>query len=101
MNGRTQPALCIPTLFLRMRGLQSLFIGIMDTAYTAVLQVKEQATNPGTGEGGLVGQVNSYIGRNGIKILLKGVKAGAIQKVRLRYISVCDYYQENAHIASL
>ena len=64
-----------------------------DTAYTAVLKVKEQATNPGTGDGGIAGQVNAYIGRNGISILLKGVKAGAIQKVRIRYISVCDYFQ--------
>ncbi|HGY55393.1 MAG TPA: T9SS type A sorting domain-containing protein [Caldithrix abyssi] len=61
--------------------------------YRAVLKVKEQAVNPGTGEGGIAAEVNSYIGRNGIKIFLKNIKAGQIQKVRLRYISLCDYYQ--------
>ncbi|MDP4174820.1 MAG: VIT domain-containing protein [Bacteroidota bacterium] len=62
-------------------------------AYRAVLQVKEQSTNPGTGEGGVAAQVNSYIGKNGIKIYLKGIKAGMIQKVELHYISLCNYLQ--------
>jgi Ca-activated chloride channel homolog len=64
-----------------------------DTVYRAVLKVKEQATNPGTGEGGVAALVNDYIGRNGIKIFLKTVDAGSIQKVKLRYISLCDFYQ--------
>jgi hypothetical protein len=64
-----------------------------DKAYTAVLKVKEQATNPGTGEGGVAALVNKYIGRNGIKIFLKGIKAGQVQKTELRYISVCEYYE--------
>ena len=64
-----------------------------DKIYQAVLKVKEQAVNPGTGEGGIAGEVNNYIGRNGIKILLKGIKAGAIQKVELHYISRCNYYK--------
>jgi Ca-activated chloride channel family protein len=64
-----------------------------DNIYKAILKVKEQATNPGTGEGGVAALVNKYIGRNGIKIRLKGIQAGAIQKVRLHYISLLDYYQ--------
>ena len=60
--------------------------------YTAVLKVREQATNPGTGEGGVAALVNKYIGRNGIKIHIKGVAPGQVQKVELLYISNC-YYQ--------
>lgn len=63
-----------------------------DTTYTAVLKVKDQAVNPGTGEGGVAALVNRYIGRNGIKIFLKGIAPGTVQKVQLKYISVCDYY---------
>lgn len=66
-----------------------------DVVYKAVLQVKEQATNPGTGEGGLAAQVNNYIGRNGIKIYLKNIKAGMIQRIELHYVSLCDYYAGN------
>lgn len=66
-----------------------------DTTYKAVLKVKEQAVNPGTGEGGVASLVNKYIGRNGIKIHLKGIAPGAVQKVQLRYISICDYYMGN------
>ena len=61
--------------------------------YQAVLKVKEQATNPGTGEGGIAAEVNNYIGRNGIKIFLKGIKAEAIQKVELQYVNLCSYYK--------
>ena len=61
--------------------------------YQAILKVKEQAVNPGTGEGGIAAEVNKYIGRNGIKILLKGIQPGTIQKVELHYVSLCEYYQ--------
>ena len=61
--------------------------------YKAVLQVREQVVNPGTGEGGAAALVNQYIGRNGIKIMLKAIEPGAIQQVELRYITLCDYYQ--------
>ena len=63
-----------------------------DTLYKAILKVKEQAVNPGTGQGGIVAYLNEYIGRNGIKISLKGIPAGGIQKVQLHYISLSDYY---------
>ena len=61
-------------------------------AYQAVLKVQEQATNPGTGEGGVAAIVNSYIGRNGIKIALKDIPPGEIQKIQLDYIQPVDYY---------
>ncbi|MGE5430238.1 MAG: VIT domain-containing protein [Syntrophomonadaceae bacterium] len=64
-----------------------------DKPYRAVLKVKEQSTNPGTGEGGVAALVNSYIGRNGIKIQLKGIKAHSVQTIRLHYVSLLDYYQ--------
>lgn len=63
-----------------------------DQVYQAILKVKEQATNPGTGEGGVSAYVNNYIGRNGIKIHLKDIQPGEIQKVELSYISICEYY---------
>jgi len=63
-----------------------------DTVYRAVLKVREQATNPGTGEGGVIAEVNEYIGRNGIKVALRDIKPGDIQKVKLFYVSRCDYW---------
>jgi len=63
-----------------------------DKPYKAVLKVKEQATNPGTGEGGVAAEVNKYIGRNGIKVFLRGIPAGGIQRIMLKYISKCDFY---------
>lgn len=63
-----------------------------DKPYKAVLKVKEQAANPGTGEGGIAALVNTYIGRNGIKVMLRGIAAGGIQKIMLKYISKCDFY---------
>ncbi|MDZ7262139.1 MAG: VIT and VWA domain-containing protein, partial [candidate division KSB1 bacterium] len=64
-----------------------------DTLYKAVLKVQEQAVNPGTGEGGIAALINEYIGRNGIKIFLKNIPPGGIQKVQLHFISLCSYYQ--------
>jgi Ca-activated chloride channel homolog len=64
-----------------------------DVVFQAVLKVKEQVVNPGTGEGGVAAEVNNYIGTNGIKIALNNIGPGEIQKVELHYISQCDYYQ--------
>jgi len=66
-----------------------------DKLYKAVLKVKEQSTNPGTGEGGVAALVNSYIGANGIKIEFKGIQPGTTQKIELHYVSICDYYKGN------
>jgi Ca-activated chloride channel family protein len=59
------------------------------TVYTAVLKEREQAASPGTGEGGVAALVNDYIGRNGIKIKLKKIAPGNIQKIQLSYIQFC------------
>lgn len=62
-----------------------------DTMYQAVLKVKEQATNPGTGEGGIDALVNAYMGKNALRVLLPEVSGGAIQKTQMEYISLCTY----------
>ncbi|MBN2281067.1 MAG: VWA domain-containing protein [Candidatus Marinimicrobia bacterium] len=62
-----------------------------DIVYEAVLKVKEQAVNPGHGESDLAARVTKYIGNNGIKILLKGIKAQEIQRTELHYISTMDF----------
>jgi Ca-activated chloride channel family protein len=64
-----------------------------DTAYKAILKVREQSLNPGTGDGGVAALVNAYIGTNGIKFTLNGIKPGEIQRVELHYLSTCDYYK--------
>ncbi len=67
-----------------------------DSTFKALLKVREQVANPGTGEGGVVAEVNKYIGRNGIKIELKNIAPGSIQRVQLHYVSLCDYYRGKA-----
>jgi len=62
-----------------------------DEVYEAVLKVKEQAQNPGHGESDLAALVTKYIGNNGIKIMLKGIKANDIQRTELHYISTLDF----------
>lgn len=69
-----------------------LFYWYHDTCFQAVLKVKEQAVNPGTGEGGIAVELNKYLGRNGIKMHIKEIQPGAIQKVKLHFISLCKYY---------
>lgn len=64
-----------------------------DVCYQAVLKVKEQAVNPGTGEGGVAALINQYIGKNGIKVFLQDIPPSGIQKVQLHYISLCSYYE--------
>lgn len=62
-----------------------------DTLFQAVLRVQEQVITPGTGEGGVPAVINNYIGKNGLKIELKGIEPWTVQRVELHYISVCDY----------
>jgi len=62
-------------------------------AYQAVIEETEQALNPGTGEGGTAAEVNRYIDLNGISISLKSIGPGEIQRVRLDYIQLCDFFQ--------
>ncbi len=65
-----------------------------DQVYQAVLQVKEQSVNPGTGEGGMAALVNAYIGKNGIKVMLKDIQPHTLQKVELRYIQTATVQQD-------
>lgn len=64
-----------------------------DTTFKAILKVMPQIPNPGTGEGGIAALVNKYIGKNGLKLELKTIAPGAIQKVELHYISLLDYHK--------
>jgi Ca-activated chloride channel family protein len=64
-----------------------------DTTFEAVLEVRQQATNPGTGDDGIAALINAYIGRNGLKMELQDIAPGAIQIVELRYISLLEYHQ--------
>lgn len=60
--------------------------------YQAVLKERQQAVNPGTGGGGEIAEINNYMGRNVIRVMLKNIAPGAIQKIKLWYLSHCDYY---------
>jgi Ca-activated chloride channel family protein len=64
-----------------------------DTMYRAVLRVKEQAPNPGIGEGGIDALLTTYLGPNSIKILLHDIPAGKLQRIQLEYLSLCPYFQ--------
>ena len=63
-----------------------------DTTFQALLIESSQSTNPGTGGGGIAALVNDYIGVNGLKLQLRGIAPGAIQKVELTYISLLDFH---------
>ena len=68
-----------------------------DTTFQAILIESSQSTNPGTGEGGVAALVNDYIGVNGLRLQLKGIEPGAIQKVELSYVSLLDFFQGECH----
>lgn len=68
-----------------------------DTIFQAILIESSQSTNPGTGEGGVAALVNDYIGVNGLRLQLRGIEAGAIQKIELSYVSLLDYFQGECH----
>lgn len=70
-----------------------------DTTFQAILIESSQSTNPGTGEGGVAALVNDYIGVNGLRLQLRGIAPGAIQKVELSYVSLVDYFQGECHYA--
>ena len=69
----------------------ALYFWSNDTMYRAVLKVKEQATNPGTGEGGIDAQITAYLGPNGIRMLVPNIPAGEVQRIQIEYISLCRY----------
>ena len=64
-----------------------------DTLYRAPLKVKEQAPNPGSGEGGVDAQLTNYLGSNGLRVLLYGIQPGESQRTILQYISFCRFDQ--------
>ena len=62
-----------------------------EEALRAVLRVRDQAVNPGTGEGGAAALVNRYLGRNGIRFKIDGIEPHGVQRVQLTYIGLCEY----------
>ena len=62
-----------------------------DTLYRAPLKVREQVVNPGTGEGGIDALLNTYLGSNAIRVLVKEIPAGTPQRIQMEYVSVCRF----------
>ncbi|MFB6319675.1 VIT domain-containing protein [Saccharicrinis sp. FJH54] len=58
-----------------------------DTLIDAVLKVKAQTQNPGTGEGGTVALINQYMGKNALRLRLSNIAPHSIKGIRLHYIS--------------
>lgn len=63
-----------------------------DTLYDAVLKVQQQSTTPGTGEGGIIAEINKYMGINSIRLGLKNIHPQEIKAVKLTYISLLKQY---------
>ena len=61
--------------------------------YKAVLKVRQQSTNPGTGEGGVTAEVNEYLGTNSIRVKLLNIAPGDVQQIELQYVQTCAYKQ--------
>ncbi len=57
-----------------------------DSLVDAILRVQQQSTNPGTGTGGVVSRINSYMGDNAISLALSDIPPNGIKGVRLSYI---------------
>ena len=57
-----------------------------DSLVDAVLKVQQQSTNPGTGTGGVVARINSYMGDNALSIALTNIPPYGIKGLRLSYI---------------
>jgi Ca-activated chloride channel homolog len=62
-----------------------------DTLFKAPLRVKEQAPNPGTGEGGVDALLTNYLGPNALRVPIAGIMPGSRQRVVLKYISLCRF----------
>lgn len=67
-----------------------------DTMYRAVLKVKEQASNPGTGEGGIDAQITAYLGPNGIRMMVPNIPAGEVQRIQIEYISLLRFADDKS-----
>lgn len=66
-----------------------------DSLVDAVLKVKAQTQNPGTGEGGVVALINKYMGKNAIRFKLNNIAPRSIKVVCLKYISTLNHYGQN------
>ncbi len=71
----------------------SLMYSYGEKTYQADLQEKEQVENPGTGEGGIIAEINEYLGDNVLRLSLQNIRADEIQKIELHYISLLDYHR--------
>ena len=60
-----------------------------DTLYRASLKVKEQAVNPGTGEGGVDALLTTYLGSNPLRVLINDIPAGEVQRIQMEFVSLC------------
>jgi len=63
-----------------------------DTLVDAVLKAIPQSTNPGTGEGGLVAEINEYMGKNVVRLQLTNIPPNGIKWVKIEYISEMRHY---------
>lgn len=66
-----------------------------DTLIDAVLKVIPQSINPGTGEGGLVAEINQYMGQNVVRLKLTDIQPNAIKWIRLEYVMDLNHYKGN------
>lgn len=64
-----------------------------DTLIDAVLRVMPQSTTPGTGEGGLVAEINQYMGQNVIRLRLNNIIPNAIKWIKLEYIMELNHFE--------
>ena len=62
-----------------------------DSVFRAPLKIREQAINPGTGEGGVDALLTQYLGSNALRVLIHDVPAGKIQRIQMEFISLCRY----------
>lgn len=64
-----------------------------DTLIDAVLRVMPQSSNPGTGEGGLVAEINQYMGQTVIRLKLTNIGPNAIKWIKLEYIMELNHFE--------
>lgn len=64
-----------------------------DTLIDAVLRVMPESSNPGTGEGGLVAEINQYMGQTVIRLKLTNIGLNAIKWIKLEYIMELNHFE--------
>ncbi len=63
-----------------------------DTLIDAVLKIMPQTANPGTGQGGLVAEINQYMGQNVIRLSLINIAPNSIKWIKLEYITEMNHF---------